>query len=141
MTGNAGMIDGDVFKRVADLHCRRWAARSLDAVRALLVGGERPSEIAERLDMKPQQVVELRRRFLELLKRDVAVKVPATRFMQTVPPDREALELFRNEIKILVQNGYTEEQIRDFLHTNNVDVTADQIKTFLGAMHDHNRTR
>ena len=85
MAGDA-LLTADEFERVSLLHCRRWAARSLLAVRALLVERKRMTDVAEQFGMKPQQVDVLRNRFLEKIRRGVAVKLPAEQYMGTVAP-------------------------------------------------------
>lgn len=136
MSSNA--VSAEEFDRVAKLHCRRWEARSLSVVRALLVDSQRLSDVAEKFGMKPQQANVLRSRFLERMRKAAVVKMPAEQFMQTVTPaSLSVLDMFKDDIRQLVKRGYSEAQIVDFLYANDVQVTTDELITFLGAMNEN----
>ncbi|CAH0356002.1 hypothetical protein [Aquabacterium sp. CECT 9606] len=132
-------VTAEEFDRIARLHCRRWEARSLDVVRALLVDQRRISEVAEAFGMKPQQANVLRTRFLDRMKSKGAVKLPAEQFMQSVNPAAQAsvLDPFKDDIKQLVKRGYSEAQITEFLNVNDVQVSDTELTTFLGAMNEN----
>lgn len=127
----------DDFEEVARLHCHRWEARSLKAVRALLVDGERLADVAKEFGMRPQQVNVLRSRFLEAMGRAGVVKITAEQFMQKVTPATSVLEPFKKDIKQLTKAGYSESQIAEFLHENKVKVSAEELKSFLGAIYEN----
>jgi hypothetical protein len=61
---NDAPITIEEFERAA-LHCSRWAARSRDVVRALVVDRESLSAVTPRVRIKPQQANVRRRRFLD----------------------------------------------------------------------------
>lgn len=131
------VISLDDFNRIAQIHCQRWEPRSLEVVRALLVAGEKLSIIANKFHMKPQQANVLRTRFLERMRREAIVKLPAQEFMQSVTPNSPILEPFKNDIKQLLKGGYSETQIIDFLHANDVKITVKELTIFLGAMNEN----
>lgn len=136
MSSNA--VSAKEFDRVARLHCRRWTARSLDVVRAVLVESKGLTEVAKAHDMTRQQVNVLRTRFLDRMKRAAVVKLPASQFMQTVTPaSASVLDTFRDDIRQLVKRGYSQEQIADFLQANEVQVSAGELTTFLGALNEN----
>lgn len=132
------------FNRAARLYCLRWSPRSLGVVRALLVydpGGPVPrlSKVAESFGMTPQQANVLRGRFLERMKGDgAAKKLPAEQYMQSVDPalTDAALLAFTDDIKTLVKRGYSDEQIAEFLHANDVKISSADLITFLGALNE-----
>ena len=130
-------VAAEEFDRIARLHCQRWEARSLAAVRALLVEQARLSEVGEQFGMKPQQVTVLRSRFLERVRREAAVKLPAEQFMQRVQPERvSVLEPFRNDLRQLKKRGYSIAQIGAFLQANSVKVPMKELRRFLEAMNE-----
>jgi len=130
-------VSENEFNRVAQQHCQRWESRSLAAVRALLIEQVRLSEVAEKFGMKPQQVTVLRSRFLERMRREAAVKLPAEQFMQQVRPERASvLDPFRNDLRQLVKRGYALTQIGDFLQANNVKVPIKELRRFVEAMNE-----
>lgn len=133
------------FNRIARLYCPRWSPRSLDVVRSLLVYDiEKPAprlaDVARFFGMTRQQANILRGRFLERMKADVAAKrVPAEQYMQTVDPALidPALLGFKDDIKLLVKRGYSDEQIAGFLHANDVKISSADLTTFLGALNEN----
>lgn len=134
-------VSAKEFDRVKRLHCRRWEARSLDAVRALLVDRKRISDVAEQFGMKPQQVNVLRARFFERMRREAAVKLPASQFMGTVAPaNSSVLEPFKADIKQLVKRGYSTAQIADFLRANDIKVPARELNDLVGAINENSRS-
>jgi len=140
MSSNA--VSAKTFESVKRLHCGRWSDRSLEVARALLVDGERVTEVAGKFGMSRQQANVLRTRFLALVNSPskakatkVPIKVPAERFMRAVEPESPpALRALRNEIRQLVSAGYSEHQINEFLLANDVTVSAQELTAFLGAM-------
>jgi hypothetical protein len=128
-------VPAEDFDRVATLHCKRWEARSLKVARALLVEGKRVTDVAEEFGMKSQQAIVLRTRFLERMRQKAVVKVPAETFMQSVTPSNTSvLEPFRNDLKQLTMHGYSEAQLVEFLRTNDVEVSQEELSTFLGVV-------
>jgi hypothetical protein len=129
------MSNGDVlfddFEK-AKAQCHRWAPRSLEAMHALLVDGQRPSVVATLFNMTPQQVNTLRIRFLEKMKRATPVKVPAEQFMKTVAPAMPVtLATFTADLVRLHKNGYSDQQLVDFLQANDVQATTRQVSKLL----------
>lgn len=142
---SVGPLTTKEFNRAARLHCLRWSPRSLNVVRALLVydpDGPVPqlSKIAKSFGMTRQQANILRGRFLERMKGDVATKrLPAEQYMQSVDPAliNAALLGFSDDIKTLVKRGYSNEQIAEFLHGNDVNVSSADLTIFLGALNEN----
>ena len=133
MPNNA--LSAETFERFARLHCRRWEARSLEVVRALLVESKRVTDVASQFGMKPQQAVVLRTRFLDRMREKGAVKVPATEFMQSVmPPNASPLDPFRDDLKQLVEHRYSVEQIKEYLQRNDLQVSEIELTAFLEAL-------
>lgn len=126
-------FSADEFDRLAELHCPRWEARSIDIVRALLVDADSTvKSVADKFGCKPQQVRVLQKRFLERVGTNGNVKVPAEQFMKTVKPaTQEGLEPFRADIGKLTRHGYAFEQIAEFLRANDVQFTDDELNHFL----------
>ncbi len=130
-------VSARVFNRVVELHCARWQSQSVEAVRALLVRSERPVDVARQLGMTPQHVTVLRARFLTKM----AVKVPATTFMQAVLPDGDGVfDPFKKDIRRLAKGGYTPQQIGAYLRKNGVRFKIGALNTYLGAMNENSHT-
>lgn len=124
-------FSGDEFKRLVELHCPRWAARSIDIVRAVLVDSKTVPSVAKEFGIKPQHARVLLKRFIERARKTGGVKLPAEQFMQSVKPAMPGLEPFRIDIGKLTRNGYAFEQIADFLRANEVKFSDDELKDFL----------
>lgn len=136
MTGDA--VTATEFDRVKLLHCRRWEARSLEAVRALLVDQKRLKDVATDYGMKPQNVNTLRRRFLAKMEKAKAVKLPTSEFMAAVAPEGvSVLEPFASDIKQLVNHGYSQAQVSEFLRANEVNFTDSELSKFLGVLNEN----
>ena len=132
------VVAREEFDRVAALHCAGWEARSIAAVRCLLVDGERLSEVANKFGMSPQQAVVLRTRFLDRVATAAVVKLPASEFMREVAPAHEdKLKPFTKDVKRLLRRGYSRDQIVEFLMANQISVTVAELNTFLGAMNEN----
>lgn len=135
---SATEVSPEVFDHVAAQHCAGWEERSLNAVRSLLVDRKRLKDVAKEFGMTPQHANTIRRRFLNYVAKAAIVKVPAEEFMAQEPPANakviSPLELFRSELRRLLTCGYSDEQIGDYLRANDVQVSADELSIFLGAM-------
>ena len=83
--------------------------------------------------MRPQQLYELRKRFLQLDNKPV--KVPASAFMAEVPPDRSTVfEPFKPHIRRLVKRGYSNAQIADYLSQNGIEISGRELIDLIGAL-------
>jgi hypothetical protein len=61
-----------------------------------------------------------------------AVKLPASAFMQTVTPSNASpLEPFKKDLRQLVANRYSQEQIQEFLRCNDIQVSDQDLTAFL----------
>ena len=88
--------------------------------------------MAKESDMTPQQANVLRARFVEYMRLEAIVKVPAEKFMMSViPANTSVLQTFKKEIKQLNKRGYSEPQIMEFLAANDMKVSAKELYTFL----------
>ena len=120
------------FERIANVYCKGWAVTSINAVRAILVDGERVSIVAKQCGVKPQTIVTLRKRFLNIFYAKSPVKLEAEQFMRRVVPDGAgALKPFRTELKRLLASGYSPRQIAEYLRVNDVNVKATVLNEFL----------
>jgi hypothetical protein len=135
-------ITAEEFDRAAALHCGRWEARSRAVVRALVVDHDSLSAVASRFGMTPQQANELRRRFLDRVRRAAVIKMPAEQFMRQVPPSNAALlALLKKDLKQLLHGGYTEAQIEEFLRVNNLDIPTEELTQYLKVISENARSR
>jgi hypothetical protein len=141
MTNDAAMTPEE-FDHAAALFCSRWETRSRDVVRALVVDREPLSSAASRFGMTSQQANVLRQRFLHNIRRAAVLKVPAEQFMRKVAPSgASVLELFKKDLKQLVNGGYTQAQIEEFLRANDVDIPAEELTEFLKVLNETLRPR
>jgi len=130
-------MDATRFDRVAIL-CKRWADRSLKALRAHLVDGMSPSEVAVTFKMLPQNVIELRKRFLAREEKAAAAQAAVAAaesladFMQRVQPIATQLEPYDQAMHALRDKGYTTEQIATYLHQRGIDVTPSDLNEYMG---------
>jgi hypothetical protein len=139
---NDAAMTGDEFDHATALFCSRWEARSCDVVRALVVDCEPLSSVASRYGMTPQQANVLRRRFLHNVRRAAVLKVPAEQFMRKVAPSgTSVLQLLKKDLKQLVNGGYTQAQIEEFLRANDVDISAEELTEFLKVLNETLRPR
>jgi hypothetical protein len=129
-------VSADVFDVIVKLYCVRWEDRSIEVVRSLLVDSLRISIVAHNFGVSTQHANVLRGRFKKYLadyRSRNALKMDAEAFMNAVAPDQNtALDAYRDEIKKLLDHGYSNNQILHFLQTNNVTVTEDQIQQLRG---------
>lgn len=131
-------VTAEEFDRIAELHCRRWSEQSIQIVRSLLVEEKRISVVAEEFRVKPQQANVLRSRFLERMRREAVIKLPAEEYMQRVTPANSTVfDPFKKDIKQLIKRGYTESQIADFLRANDVKVKVRELSKFIEAMNEN----
>lgn len=127
----ADVVEASEFDRIAQRHCRRWADKSIAITRAVLVDQRRPYKVAEEFGITQGHVQVLLSRFRRYMQRDALQKVPAEEFMRQVVPPLERAALLRSDVKRLVQHGYTDGQIADFLRANDVELPAADLHNFL----------
>ncbi|MCL2876524.1 MAG: hypothetical protein FWF12_09625 [Betaproteobacteria bacterium] len=118
-------IDAATFE-LAALECRRWKPESLAAVRMLLVEGKRPVDISKISGFSPTHINTLRVRFEEKL-RVARLK----QFRQQQAPESSDMSPFASDMELLEAEGYSDEQIMDYLKQQGVSVTADKVRKYL----------
>ena len=124
-------LDADQFNLIASIYCKRWAERSINAVRDLMVNGASYDDVAAKYDMTPQQASVQRNRFLKKIEEHAECRV--AQFMQREKPlllNRE-LEPFSKDIYTLRDKGYSSEQIAAYLEENGVQASVNDIEKFL----------
>lgn len=126
------VLQAKAFDRAAAQHFKRWTPRSLQAVRACLVDGERLSVVAKAHDMKPQTLVNARLRFLKRYYAERQVKVDADTFIKRYTPDgAAALKPFTKGLRRLVASGYSTPQIQAYLKLNGITLPSPTVRAFL----------
>jgi transposase-like protein len=130
MAGPAKKMAAEEFDHVAE-QCR-WSKRNLDAVRALLVDGADVGEIAGQFNVTTSYLWNYKTRFL-----DKAAQSKAKEFMRrqsaagATTAEDEALKPFHAAIVKLSENGYSDQQIAEFLAENDVTVSDTAVRHFL----------
>jgi transposase len=104
--------------------CRRWSKESIGMAKLVLVDGLDMLVVAERFDVKPQQVRVIKKRFEEKLT-EAKIKKFTLRVLPASVCKHEA------EIKRLNQLGYTANQIAVYLKEQSVDCDEKIIDAFL----------
>lgn len=122
---NKPSIDAEQFDAVATT-CRRWSARSLSVVRALIVDRRPLTETANDHDMTAQQANVLRSRF-----HAKAEQYRIDEYTRREAPARPSLASFSSEVRRLDEQGYTAEQIVAFLKGHGVVTDAESVDVLL----------
>ena len=110
-------------------HCGRWAEKSLAIARALIVENLTLSDVAEQFDCSTAYANTIRARFYTK-----AQEVRLQAFKQQMKPDElAAIKPYSKDVLELSNDGFTTAQIVEYLEQNNVTVSADSVRKYLGA--------
>lgn len=132
-----GKIDADTFERVAKKRCQRWKPESLEMIKKHLVDGHSINEIAKAHGKQQNTLSTMKSRFLIQIKKELSLTVDVDTYMLNVVPQKD-LSPFRAEIKKLKNAGYTENQISEYLLSNEISVEKDELSLFLKRLEGSN---
>lgn len=123
-------IDAETFERVAKRRCQRWKKESLEMIKEHLVDGGTINDIAKAHGKQQNTLSTMKARFLTQVKKELTLSVDVDTYMLNVVPQKD-LSPFSAEIKKLKNAGYTEDQISEYLFSNNINVEKNELSLFL----------
>jgi len=116
------------FDRIAS--SLNWSQDMLDAMRDLIVDGVAVGKVAKKYGKSSTNLCGARTRFFSR-----GTKVLAKDFMQhtnaELPADEQILKIFKEAILDLIQRGYSNKQVIEFLATQKVTATDETLRQFL----------
>lgn len=119
-------ITAEQFDEIA-VHCNRWATKSLDIARILIVEGKPLADVANQHNCSTAYANIIRARFY-----NKAQQVRLETFKHQVKSDElAALKPYGDDIEKLSAEGFNDEQLVEYLKQNNVSVSPDTVNKFL----------
>jgi hypothetical protein len=130
-------VTAEEFEKVAA--SLRWMAHNLDAARAVLVDGQTPHDVAERIGISEQQASVAKRRFMQRVLQLRAIKVSPDAYLASTAG--ASLSMFRGALLELRRHGLSDEQLVDYLAQNDVKATVAELRAEFGAAATPKRRR